>query len=412
MDGTSFSILIADALRRAGELRDYKPWPMIKAAAGFLVKHGPGTRQDRWESNAGYSPYTMAVEIAALLATADFADQESEPEVAQFLRATADAWNEAIDELTYARDTRLAKKEGVEGYYIRIMPPEGIRAAALDKVDVELKNHPKSARKHRAVEVISPDALALVRFGLRSPADPRIVSTVHVIDSTLKTMTTTGPVWHRYTHDGYGEHADGSPFDGTGKGRGWPLLAGERAHYEIAKGDFDAADKLRRVIEAQTSECGMIPEQVWDSSDIPKRHLFNGHPSGSGMPLAWAHSEYVKLLRSLKERRVWNVPPQTVQRYLKDAISSPYQIWASEQPRAFVSAGKNLRVDSLDAMRVSWTVDKWKTTKQVATVDSGLGVRWAVLPISEVRPGTRVQFAFLYSRETESKDKKFEIQIR
>ena len=412
MDGTSFGILIADALRRAGQLRSNECWPMIKAAAGFLARNGPVTEEDRWEANAGYSPYTMAVEVAALLAAADFAEANSENWLAEFLRATADAWNDAIDELTYASGTKLAQKHGVDGYYFRIMPPEGIRATSPDRVMTELKNHVKAKREHRAVDIISPDALALVRFGVRSANDPKILNTVKLIDATLKTLTSTGPVWHRYTYDGYGEHKDGGPYHKTGEGRGWPLLAGERAHYEIACGNFEAAQRLRATIEAQTSECGMIPEQVWDAPDIPKRQLFNGHPTGSGMPLVWAHAEYVKLLRSIKEQKVWDTPPQTVQRYLVEKTTSPYQIWTERQQRAFLSPGKNLRVESPDGTGVRWSVDGGKTRYQLATTESGLGVRWAVLPVSECRPGTRVQFYFYSSPEEQGRAKRFEVKIR
>ena len=97
--------------------------------------------------------------------------------------------------------------------------------------------------------MVSLDALAFVRFGLRAPDDPRIVSTVKVVDATLKVDTPRGPAWHRYQGDGYGEHADGGPFDGSGVGRAWPLLTGERAHYELAAGRTDVAEHLARAIE-------------------------------------------------------------------------------------------------------------------------------------------------------------------
>lgn len=106
MDGTGFVILLADLLRRAGELSAINPWPTVRAAAGFLVKHGPESEQNRWEENAGYSTYTMAVEIAALLAAADFADEAKDSRVAEYLRETADIWNSDIDQWTYATDTR------------------------------------------------------------------------------------------------------------------------------------------------------------------------------------------------------------------------------------------------------------------------------------------------------------------
>jgi glucoamylase len=130
------------------------------------------------------------------------------------------------------------------------------------------------------------------------------VNTVKVVDALLRSETATGPIWHRYNDDGYGEHEDGSPFDGTGVGRGWPLLAGERAHYELAAGNFSAADgSPPGQWSSRTGKGGFLPEQVWDAADIPERELFNGHPSGSAMPLVWAHAEYVKLVRSLSDRK-------------------------------------------------------------------------------------------------------------
>jgi glucoamylase len=151
----------------------------------------------------------------------------------------------------------------------------------------------------QASHLISPDALALVRFGLRAADDPRIIATAKVIDALLKLDTPTGPTWHRYNDDGYGEHEDGSPFDGTGIGRGWPLLTGERAHYELAAGRITEAKRLLTTLESFANDSGLISEQVWDSPDIPERELHFGRPSGSAMPLVWAHAEHLKLQRSL-----------------------------------------------------------------------------------------------------------------
>ena len=165
------------------------------------------------------------------------------------------------------------------------------------------------------MHLISPDSLALVRFGLRAPDDPRILNTVRVIDARLKANLPQGPCWYRYNGDGYGEHEDGSPFDGTGIGRPWPLLAGERAHYELAAGRPQAAEDLLKVMELSTEGGRLIPEQVWDADDIPALELFRGKPTGSACPLVWAHSEYVKLRRSLRDGKIFDQPPQTVQRY-------------------------------------------------------------------------------------------------
>src|SRR6201999_3027845 len=141
--------------------------------------------------------------------------------------------------------------------------------------------------------LISPDALALVRFGLRAADDPRILNTVKAIDSLLKRDLPAGPYWYRYNDDGYGEHEDGEPFDGSGIGRLGPLLTGERAHYELAARRPKEARRLLATLEASASAGGLIPEQIWDSDDIPGRELFFGRPSGSAMPLVWAHAEHI-----------------------------------------------------------------------------------------------------------------------
>ena len=260
-------------MRQANALDGYDPCPMVHGAASFLLQNGMVSEQGRWEATPGYSVYTVATEIAALLAAAEFAN----PEEAAFLRDTADAWYDSIDELLYAEGTPLAHEHSVSGYYMRATPPEMIEAKEVGHLKVLMPNHHFGGKHRKAIEIVSPDALALVRFGLRLADDPRIVNTIRVIDATLKRETATGPGWVRSTYDGYGEKADGSPFKKTGVGRVWPLLAGERAHYEIALGNRDYALELLRTISRQTSQAGMIPEQVWDAGDIPERYLFNGH---------------------------------------------------------------------------------------------------------------------------------------
>jgi glucoamylase len=314
MDEIAFPILLtATALREKlidqAELE--RLWPMVRKALGFILERGPATEQDRWEEVGGYSSYTIAVQIAALVEAAEFTP---EPEFADFLHETADAWNENIERWTYASGTELAKKCGVDGYYVRIAPKVPNGSSPVES-QIEMKNV-RARTFVPAASIISIDALALVRFGLRAADDPRIVNTVRVIDSLLKVETPHGPCWRRYNHDGYGEYDDGSPFDGTGIGRAWPLLTGERAHYELAAGHEDEARRLMKTMEAFTSDGGMIPEQIWDSPDIPERSLFFGKPSGSGMPLVWAHAEYIKLSRSIRDGKVFDMPPAAARRYL------------------------------------------------------------------------------------------------
>ncbi len=160
---------------------------------------------------------------------------------------------------------------------------------------------------------IGVDFLQLVRFGLRRADDPLIAATVRLADMLLKVDTPDGPVWHRYNDDGYGEHDDGSAFDGTGRGRAWPLLTGERGHYELAAGR-DPLPLLLAMVR-MASPGGMLPEQIWDAAPIPSRGLEPGRPTGSAMPLAWTHAEYVKLVVSRSLGRPFDRPQRVWQRY-------------------------------------------------------------------------------------------------
>jgi glucoamylase len=415
MDETAFPILLVDLARREKMLDDKSlalQWPMVKKAAAFLVQNGPVTQQDRWEEDAGYSPFTLAVEIAALLAAGDIADLNGEPSVAVYLRETADVWNANVERWTYVTETDLAHKSGVDGYYVRIASPEVADASSPAKGFVPIKNRPLEWGSEPATHIVSPDALALVRFGLRAADDPRIVATVKVIDSLLKVHTPFGPAWHRYNDDGYGEHEDGSPFDGTGIGRVWPLLTGERAHYELAAGRRDKAENLLKTLEAFASEGGMISEQVWDSPDIPERELFFGRPSGSAMPLAWAHAEYVKLCRSLRDGRVFDMPLQTVERYVNKQTGSPYAIWRFNHKCREIPEKRILRVETLSSAIVHWSPDGWRTVYDSHTRDSGLGVHIADIPSERYSSGTTLNFTFFWTSVQRWEGTDFEVNVK
>jgi glucoamylase len=261
---------------------------------------------------------------------------------------------------------------------------------------VPIRNRPPGQSTAPAAEIVSPDALALVRFGLRAANDPRILNTVKVLDHLLKKETPFGPCWYRYNEDGYGEHEDGRPFDGTGVGRLWPLLAGERAHYELALGRRAEAVKLLRALEAFANEGKLLPEQVWDKPDIPERELFFGRPSGSAMPLVWAHGEYIKLRRSLKDGKVFDMPTQTVQRYLVDKVTSSLDIWSFNHKRRQMQPGKTLRVKVLAPAVVHFSINGGPN-QDLATADCGIDVHHADLPTKGLRSGEAVTFTFTWT---------------
>lgn len=414
LDETAFPILLVDLARREGALAGVevdRMWPMVRRAAGFVVIHGPATEQDRWEEDAGYSPFTLAVEIAALLAAADISEKLGEVQLAGFLRDTADDWNECIERWTFVSDSPLAREVGVGGYYVRIGSVAVADAALPTLGFVPIKNRPADRSKIQASEMVSADALALVRFGLRAATDPRIVDTVKVVDALLRTETATGPVWKRYNEDGYGEHDDGTAFDGTGRGRGWPLLAGERAHYELAAGARDVAERLASVLRRQSSPGGLLPEQVWDAPDIPEVELFNGRPAGSAMPLVWAHAEYVKLLRSLRDGRVFDCPPQTVRRYVEEKQAPRLAIWRFTMQRQEMTAGRSLRIDVEASARVRWTLDGWATSQDTETSEIMRGLHTVELPTAALPAGSDVQFTFYWPGASRWEEQDFLVRL-
>jgi glucoamylase len=397
MDETALPILLVGLARREKALTEADVaafWPMVRKAAAYLVRNGPVSPQDRWEEDPGYSPFTVAAEIASLLVAADLADLSHDASIATYLREVADVWHDSIDGWMYVSGTDWCGEYKVEGYYIRIASKEIGVGMPHSQRNVHVKNVPNAEEILPAVHLVSPDALALVRFGLRAANDPRIRDTVKILDAMLKVETPTGPVWHRYNDDGYGEHEDGAPFDGTGIGRGWPLLTGERAHCDLAAGRIDEAKKLLAAMESFANESGLIPEQVWDSPDIPERGLHFGRPSGSAMPLVWAHAEHLKLRRSLRDGRVFDLPLQTVQRYLTEKTTSPRKVWRFNHKIHSMPSGKDLRIETLTAAIIHWSDDDWKTIQNAKTHDVGLGIHIADLSTKALPAGNQVKFTF------------------
>jgi len=399
MDETALPILLLNLAYREKALdleAVHQFWPMMRAAAAYVARNGPVSAQDRWEEDPGYSSFTLGAEIASLLAAADMAELNNEKSTAVYLREVADTWNGCIEQWTYVSDTDWSRKHEVAGYYVRTAPVKKGESGSLLMNPVHVKNVSSDESTRLAIHLISPDALALVRFGLRAADDPRIRDTIKIIDDLLKIETPGGPTWHRYNDDGYGEHADGAPFDGTGIGRGWPLLTGERGHYELMAGREEKAKELKAAMQYFSNEGGLISEQVWDQPDIPARELYFGRPSGSAMPLVWAHAEYLKLQRSLLDGQVFDLPPQTVDRYIKQNTKSMLALWRFNHKTRKMESGKILRIESLTEAVIHWSDDDWQTTSDAKTVDTKLGIHYADLPTMGLPKGGSVQFTFYW----------------
>jgi glucoamylase len=404
LDEAAYPILLAGALRTGAAHMHGRRGPheeafrnlvsptaldrMIARAAGFIARTGPSTGQDRWEETAGLTPSTLAPVVAALVVAAGHLPEPA----AAYCLELADDWDASIEDWTYARGTRLAQEHGVDGHYVRIASPDVLAGAPLS-APVELRNQPGVWAMVPGDEMVGTDFLALVRFGLRLPDDPRIVSSLAVADALLRSDTPSGPVWHRYTGDGYGEHPDGSAFDGTGVGRGWPLLVGERGHFELDAGR-DARPYLA-AMRRMASGGGMLPEQVWDAPAVPGRSLEPGRPAGSAMPLAWAHAEYVKLVRSIALGHSIDRPEAAWRRYKGVAPKATRATWRFMAPRPSMRAGLTLRLEVMAPARVRYSTDGRQTWSDLDARDTGLGVWLADIPGSDgLAPGGAVDFTF------------------
>ncbi|MGB5579960.1 MAG: glycoside hydrolase family 15 protein [Woeseia sp.] len=310
LDEVALPVVLAALLHEYDALDGIEVADMTRRALGYIERMGPVTDQDRWEEDRGINAFTLAACIAALVAGAEFLDGENRSTAL----ALADEWNDKIESWLFVEGTELAKTAGVAGYYMRIAPAEALQDAAARKQVLTIKNREQDPGLSAELQV-STDFLQLVRFGLRSPDDPRIRDSIVVVDKLLRVETPSGPSWHRYNEDGYGEHDDGREFDGTGKGRAWPLLTGERGHYALLAGEDPVV--YLQAMNQMSGANGMLPEQVWDAAAIPKRNLVPGKPTGSAMPLAWSHAEFVKLLVAIPQGRPVDCPRVVFERYQK-----------------------------------------------------------------------------------------------
>jgi glucoamylase len=362
LDEIAFPVLLAAKLREENALAPLEGAArMARRAIDFLVANGPISAQDRWEEDAGISPFTVGVVIAAMVAAGAFLSREE----AAYAAALADDWNERIEAWTYVEAGAFAERFGVRGYYVRIGPAPS-QAGLRGRVPVRNRD----GLVVEAARLVGMEYLWLVRLGLRRAADPRIVATLRVTDALLRADTPSGVAFYRYNEDGYGEHADGAPFDGTGIGRPWPLLTGERAHYELQAGR-DPLSWLEAMTR-MTGRGGLIPEQIWDSHSIPARGLEPGKPSGSAMPLVWAHAEFLKLLIARAQGRPVELLRDVEQRYAVARAAAAWH-WRTDLPFSTLPSGRDLVIDLPRAFRLHVGFDGWQDASDVASTAAPFG---------------------------------------
>lgn len=371
LDQVALPILLAWRLGVAGAL-DHDPYPvMVRPAAQFLIREGPLTQLDRWEDLGGLSPSTLAACVAALVVSAEFAHEAGEHVAAGHLRAVADYWNDRIE--TWCSTPA--------GQYVRLAGDPDHRPT---------------------VGAIAPEFLEMVRYGLRRPKDERILRSLQGVDATLKVSLPAGPAWHRYSGDLYGEKDDGSPWDGSGRGRAWPVLTGERARHFFSMG-LPAAEIVRS-LEGFAGPGLMLPEQVWDVAGIKERGLQFGRATGSASPLGWAHAEYLELLVTIALGGFPDIVLPARRRYTEGTPHEPAFVWSHRHQITRLAPGRRLRVQLPRPGSVHYSFDEWKTFAEVEATDTTLGVWVAEVPSNKLAEGSTFGWTAHYMTGWEGKN--------
>jgi glucoamylase len=372
---------------------------MVLRAAAYLVRHGPLTPQERWEEVSGYSPSTLASNIAALICAACFARERGDDPTAKYLEEYADFLECHVETWTVTTEGTLLP--GVARHYLRVLPERADNPTPEENPNqgnLTIANRPPGAQSvFPAKEIVDAGFLELVRHGVRRPDDPIIVDSLKVVDAVLKVETPFGPCWRRYNHDGYGQREDGGAFVGWGQGRAWPLLTGERGHYELAAG-HDTKPFLR-AMESFASATGLLPEQVWDGRDQPQVYMYCGRPTGSAMPLMWAHAEYIKLLRSIRDGKVSDLIVEVAKRYLRvRADRQLFEVWKFTRQARSVKRGYVLRIQAPASFRLHWSGDEWQTVKDTPSSTTTLGVDFVDIPILSAQQAP-IHFTFFWTAD-------------
>jgi glucoamylase len=303
LDQVGLPLVLAYQLQR----RDRQTWlKHIKPAADFIVGKGPMTDQERWEEKRGYSPSTIAAEIAGLVCAAHIARINRDTASSDRYLKTADEWAQRIEDWTATSSGPYLK----DPYFLRITedsnPNDG------DKIEINSGGGVYDER-----EIVDAGFLELVRLGIKAADDPLIARTLRVVDKLIKVDTPGGQGWYRYSHDAYGERPDGGNYDGrTGVGRLWALLTGERGEYEIARSDSLAARKRLDTMLSFANEGMMIPEQVWDRRDLPEAKLHFGEGTGSATPLAWSMAQFIRLALNSQTGKNLETPTVVADHYI------------------------------------------------------------------------------------------------
>lgn len=291
LDETAYPIILA------WQLRSYDPALVgssyytnhILPAANYLVAHGPYTNMERWEENAGYSPSTIAAEIAGLYLASKIASANGDTSHEATFQSAADNWAGQVTNWTYTTSGPYGNHE----YFLRISPAGNPN----DSSSVTIAN---GGGTYNENSIVDNGFLQLVILGILPAKDLHIANTVAVTARTsvgesagsIEEALPDGVDFFRYNHDGYGETSSGGDYTGAGIGRLWPLLDAEYAQYQYRLG-ADVSPYVNDLQHFATS-CYLLPEQVWDAN--PPAGDTPGTPTMSMSALNWALSMYIQLI--------------------------------------------------------------------------------------------------------------------
>jgi glucoamylase len=320
LDETAYPILMAAQAGLGGDHALYVNH--VKPAAEFLVAHGPSDGVERWEEQTGFSPSTIAAEIAGLVAAAQIARQNGDPASARVFDATADEFQRDV----IAETVTTNGPDSPDPYFIRLSKTGDPNAA----ISYSLGNGGPTLDQR---SVIDAGFLELARLGELPQNLPLISNSLKVVDATIAASTPSGTGYHRYNGDGYGD-ADGTgqPWatTDTGTGHPWPVLSGERAEHDLTVGDLTgatgAAGQLGFMLNS-ASGVGLVPEQVWEQPDLAASPygsdpttasigFTDGQAAGSAAPLTWATAQEVRLVLDLGAGRLLEQPSIVADRYV------------------------------------------------------------------------------------------------
>jgi len=408
LDQVALPMLLARRLYENHALGLFDPRTMIVRAASYLILQGPVTSQDRWEEAAGYSPSTLAVIIAALASTAQWASESGKTEAGDFIFTYADWLAAHVEDWTVTTRGELVK--GLARHYIRINPTDPAAPDPHADPDTTMLQLANGGGLHPARNIVGGDFLHLVRYGVRAANDPVVRDSIEVIDRIIKHDLPQGPGWRRYNHDGYGQKDDGSAYDGTGVGRSWPILTGERGHYELAAGRDPKP--FIATMENFANQGGMITEQIWDATDLPDGSMKLGRPTGAAMPLCWAHAEYLSLVRSRHDGVPFDRVEAAYHRYVVNRVRSRHEIWTLRHPIRRIPQGKTLRVILPADAVIVWTTDNWKRSNESeADHLDDLNLWFLDLPTAELTGKSQVEFTFFWTREKQWEGRNFRVEV-